>query len=185
MSLQQLSTIVAASCRDRDGDRPPREPRGPSAADEVDDWGAKKSFVPSEAPARGFGGGGGFGGFRERDGERPAPEPREPRPLGAADLVDDWGAKKAFVPSEPTPDRAPRERRGFGGGESKPGLDADRWERKAEAAPAAAAPAPDAAPAERKKLALAPRSKPLEQPGAYCSNVGCNAQSLLVGNLSC
>ena len=70
-------------------------PDGPSRADEVDDWGKNKSFVPSSSSSRGFGG----GGFRERDAggaggfgaggfrDRSPPAFREP---SRADTEDRW-----------------------------------------------------------------------------------------------
>jgi hypothetical protein len=99
----------------------------PSRADEVDNWGAERKFVPSgdrEERRGGFGGGGGGGGgYREdrgfgggfRDdrefGERRDRGPPTEREPSRADEVDNWGAERKFVPSG---DR--EERRGFGGG---------------------------------------------------------------------
>ena len=107
-----------------DGDRrgPPRDREDemmPSRADEVDDWGSERKFVPSDrGERRGFGGGfrddrgfgGGFREEREFGGDRRERGPLGEREPSRADEVDDWGSERKFVPS----DRG--ERRGFGGG---------------------------------------------------------------------
>jgi hypothetical protein len=117
--------------RDRDDrrgpprDRDDRDEMMPSRADEVDNWGAERKFVPSgdRGERRGGFGGGGGGGYREdrgfgggfRDdrefGERRDRGPPTEREPSRADEVDNWGAERKFVPSG---DR--EERRGFGGG---------------------------------------------------------------------
>ncbi|KAL4457949.1 hypothetical protein ABPG75_012814 [Micractinium tetrahymenae] len=157
---------------------------GPSRADEVDDWGKTKSYVPSSRGGfedRPRGGGGFGGGFRERS-------PGGFREPSRADTEDRWSRASGgdFKPTafEDRPrrefdDRPPR-RGGFGFGERDGSRDAsrDRWERapregsregrpppgrdlsqertwrRADAPPAAA----DEAPRERRKLTLAPRS---------------------------
>lgn len=60
-------------------------PDGPSRADEVDDWGKTKSFVPTSSSSRSRERGGGFGsgGFRDRS----PPAFREP---SRADTEDRW-----------------------------------------------------------------------------------------------
>ncbi len=191
----------AGGGRDRgDGDRPERRNREdfqPSRADETRDWGATRTFAPSNDGPRGGGRPGGVGGG-DRDRERP--------PLGEADAVDDWGSTrkfepsaergggfrdgprrdgppprrdfepsradegeqwgKAFVPSEPRPDRGgPRPGgSGFGFGDRPAAAadEADRWNRPR---PAAVEPEParDSAPSgERPRLKLAPRTKPVD-----------------------
>jgi hypothetical protein len=134
----------------------------PSRADEVDNWGSTKKFVPTPAdsfdrrgPSRG--GGGGFedaprrggGGFDDAPGG-----------ISRADEVDNWGAAKKFVPTAPPP-----ERRGGGGGGFEStyrdaGSEADRWSRREPP------PATDdvVRPAERPRLVLKPRSVPQENP---------------------
>ncbi|EFN58747.1 hypothetical protein CHLNCDRAFT_140448 [Chlorella variabilis] len=137
--------------RDRDGvggggfrDRSREDfPDGPSRADEVDDWGKSKQFVPGGG---GGGGGRGFedrprggGGFRERS-------PHDPREPSRADTEDRWSKLAACwaacaIPADPTAfedrprrefdDYAPPPRRGFGFGD-RPGSrepSRDRWER--------------------------------------------------------
>ena len=85
------------------------EDAGPSRADMVEDWGATRKFVPSDATGGGSGrshGGGSRGGgsFRRRDDSRDREGPSR------ADLVDDWGVRRQFTASSPR-----RGGRGFGG----------------------------------------------------------------------
>lgn len=112
------------------------------------------------------------GGFRERS-ERPS---RPDLPASRAD-EDSWGRSRAFQSRELSSERPQRERRGFGLSDpAKPGMDDERWGNKAPVPAAAEQPAP-AAPVERKKLNLAPRSKPIEPgtpgwvPCAFCAAV--------------
>ncbi|CAM6104620.1 unnamed protein product [Calypogeia fissa] len=146
----------------------------PSRADEVDNWGSTKKFVPS-APL----GGGGGDSFDQRRGNRggggfeDAPPRRgggggfddAPGGISRADEVDNWGAAKKFVPSSaPPPDRRGGSGGGGGGFESTyrdAGSEADRWSRR-EPPPARGDEAPR--PAERPRLVLQPRSVPVDNP---------------------
>lgn len=158
---------------------------GPSRADEVDDWGKTKAFVPSSGGSRSGGGfedrprgGAGGGGFRDRS----PPAFREP---SRADTEDRW-SRSAGADFKPTAfeDRPRREyddraapRRGFGFGD-RPGsrdgsrdarahsrgreLSQDRQWRRADAAPAGGA---SRSPARgRPRLNLAPRSAAVPAP---------------------
>lgn len=152
------------------GDRPPREERPVSEADQVDDWGANRKFTPSSGAG---GGGGGFGGGFSRDREggdrgasfRDRPARYEDGPSRADE--GDWGARRGPPPA------ADREagagaRRGYGFSE-QPGSQADmedRWSHRPQPAGAAAANGAPAGGAERPRLKLAPRTKPIEQAAA-------------------
>jgi hypothetical protein len=188
-----------------DRDRPDRRDRDDypsSRADEVRDWGATRTFQPSDGPR-----GGGFGG--------PGGERRggggfgSDRPLGAADNVDDWGTtkkfepraeqsggfrdgpsrpggfrdgpqrgggfepsradegewgNKAFTPSDPPVRSNGGGRFGFadrpgGGGSAQAADEEERWARRGPPEPAPASSS--AAPAERPRLNLKPRSVPV------------------------
>eukprot|EP00271_Cylindrocystis_brebissonii_P001130 TRINITY_DN11420_c0_g1_i2.p1 TRINITY_DN11420_c0_g1~~TRINITY_DN11420_c0_g1_i2.p1 ORF type:complete len:616 (-),score=159.82 TRINITY_DN11420_c0_g1_i2:83-1930(-) len=140
--------------RDRDRDE------GPSRADESNNWGDKKQFVPSSDRSRG---GGGFDRDRN-DRDRRGGGASDDLGPSRADEVDNWGANKKFVASS-----APRGGGGFGGGggsmpPGRGGMDSDRWAR---------APLPDrgtdAAPArsgERPRLVLQKRTLDTPEGGA-------------------
>ncbi|GBF92139.1 hypothetical protein Rsub_04486 [Raphidocelis subcapitata] len=146
------------------GDRPPRRDAAPSAADEVDDWGASRKFQPSAEGPRGAGGAGAGagGGFRDRDGAARPPRERQDEPSRAD--TEDWGSRRAPPPA-PADDRAgPSGRRpgfGFSGGSA-----ADSEDRWARGAGAPASSGGGDAPRERPRLNLAPRTKPVEEPAA-------------------
>jgi hypothetical protein len=143
------------------GDGPRRggggfEDRPFSNSDAVDDWGSSKKFEPSQgrdAP----------GGFRDRDG----PARRPPIEPSKADEEDQWSRGKQFQPSEgdrggAAGGRGDRGSRGFGfsGGDPDGG---DRWERRAPPPEEASSKGVrDEPPAERPRLKLNPRTKPLE-----------------------
>lgn len=163
--------------RDREGggeDRPPRREFVPSAADETDDWGAGRKFQPaSDADSRGggAGGGGGFGGYRDggRDregGYREREGGFRDRPRGGFDDrssradTEEWGGRRA------APDAASsRNPRGYGfSSDPSSAADSDdKWVRRGPPSEPSSDTAP-AAPAERPRLNLAPRTKPVEAP---------------------
>lgn len=154
------------------GDRPPRRDAAPSAADEVDDWGANRKFQPSSDGERRGGGSFGGGGFRDREGAD-----RPPRAGGRFDEpsradTDDWGTRRAPAPA-PEERAGPSGRRpgfGFGGSSSSAADNEDRWTQRgppagAGTSAAAAAPPSSSGPEgtrERPRLNLAPRTKPVE-----------------------
>ncbi|MEW5307692.1 MAG: hypothetical protein WDW36_010070 [Sanguina aurantia] len=145
------------------GDRPPR-PEGSS--DAVDDWGKERKFEASAARPSGGGGSGGGGSF----GDRPERRGYEPRPVSKADDQDEWGSSRTFAASAAPAER--EQRRGFNFSDNpaaaRPADAEDRWARRAAAAAAddsAAAPAPSTSqPADRPRLQLAARTKPIENP---------------------
>lgn len=145
------------------GDRPPREERPVSEADTVDDWGANRKFQPSAGEERRGGGGGFGGGFRDR--ERPAGPPRFGDDASRADAAGDWGARRSTPDSDRPAPGAGGSRRGYGFSDqpqSQADLE-DKWSHRGP--PAGAAGDSSSAPAERPRLKLAPRTKPLpEQP---------------------
>ncbi|GFR52488.1 hypothetical protein Agub_g15058, partial [Astrephomene gubernaculifera] len=153
------------------GDRPPREPRAPSAADMVDDWGSVRKFEPS-------GPSGPRGGFEDR--ERRGPERRfdGPPPVSKADIEDSWGRGREFKPAE----QAPAPSRGFSGSradapvrENTAADREERWGRRAAEPTATSSSTQDAAPVERPRLKLAPRSVPAGEQ-ASSSSAGGNAE---------
>lgn len=157
--------------RDRDRDD------GPSRADEHDNWGAVKKFVPS-------GPGSAYGDDDRRSSRLsdrdlpsradevnnwgstkkfvPALDSRNSfrsddggRDLSSrADEVDNWGAAKKFVPSAP-PSRGP----GGGFEYREPGADSDRWSRREPVRDAYDSGRPTS---ERPRLVLQPRTRPLD-----------------------
>lgn len=146
------------------GDRPPREERPVSEADTVDDWGANRKFTPAAGDSGDRRGGGFGGGFRDR--ERPAGGP--PRFSDEPSRADtgDWGARRSTPDSDrPAPGGAAASRRGYGFSDqpvSQADLE-DKWSHRGPPPEAAGSSGDRAAPAERPKLKLAPRTKPLEQ----------------------
>ncbi len=133
-----------------------------SEADTVDNWGATRKFTPS-APSERSG-----GGFRDR-----AP------PGGISDGPSradegDWGARRAPPPAEPV-GTSGRRTYGFSGDAPPPLSAADteeRWSQRGQA-PAAASGAADgtaAVSAERPRLKLAPRTKPIDNPPPAAAN---------------
>eukprot|EP00879_Flechtneria_rotunda_P001240 GHRR01001387.1.p1 GENE.GHRR01001387.1~~GHRR01001387.1.p1 ORF type:complete len:544 (+),score=208.12 GHRR01001387.1:96-1727(+) len=142
-------------------DRPRREERPVSEADVVDDWGANRKFTPSSDADRSRGFGSSFassnregGGFRDRP--RFADEPSR------AD-AGDWGSRRGPSTEEQP---GPSGRRAYGFSEQPVSqADAeDRWSRRAQ--PPAEAPSSSTGPAERPRLKLQPRTKPLDTPPA-------------------
>eukprot|EP00878_Enallax_costatus_P003374 GHUV01003583.1.p1 GENE.GHUV01003583.1~~GHUV01003583.1.p1 ORF type:complete len:420 (+),score=113.52 GHUV01003583.1:116-1261(+) len=155
---------------DRDGggfgDRPRREDRPVSEADTADDWGANRKFVPaaSSGDSRSFGSGYG------RDRERPHsgfPDGGEP----SRAETGDWGARRGPPPAEQSGSSSSG-RRGYGFSEqpvSQADLE-DRWSHRAAPAESSGRPAEQPA-AERPRLKLAPRTKPLETPPPAANGV--------------
>lgn len=145
------------------GDRPPREEREASRADTAGDWGSERKFTPSADTDRR---GGSFGG-KEREGGGFRDRPRFEDGPSRAD-EGDWGSRRGPPPSGEQ--AGPSGRRGYGFSE-QPVSQADvedRWSHRAGAA-AANGPSrddPAAAPAERPRLKLQPRTKPLDNPPA-------------------
>ncbi|CAG9464637.1 unnamed protein product [Pedinophyceae sp. YPF-701] len=148
------------------GDAPPRgdsRERMAPRADEVDDWGKTREFKPTgRAPPpagdRGWGRGsdreagawGAGGGFEPRDDDRGPPEPSR------ADQEEVWGHSD-FKGADGR-DRAPGPRRDGPAPRTDRADEADVWRRDPDPAPA-----PAAAPSGgRRKLNLAPRTKPIE-----------------------
>ncbi|CAK9866097.1 unnamed protein product, partial [Sphagnum jensenii] len=123
----------------------------PSRADEVDNWGSSKKFVPS-APA----GGDGYadrrisGRFEERrlSGGYDAPVGGPSR----ADEVDNWGKGKKFVATAAPTHRGSRFEIAF----KDAGAEADRWARRE--------PVREVEPrvSERPRLKLQPRTVPVD-----------------------
>lgn len=144
------------------GDRPPR-PEGSS--DAVEDWGKERKFEASAARPGASGGGGSFGDRPERRGY-------EPRPVSKADDEDEWGKTRTFTATAPPAER--EQRRGFNFSDApsaRPADGEDRWARRAAAAAAEDGPTPNgssgggsSAPADRPRLQLAARTKPIENP---------------------
>jgi hypothetical protein len=99
-------------------DRPPREARPPSAADQVDDWGSTRKFEPGPSGPRGG------GGFDDRERRGPPGERRfdGPPPPSRADVEDSWGRGREFKPT----DADTRGSRGFSGG--RPGEPCRCWQ---------------------------------------------------------
>lgn len=173
------SSFGSGGFRDRDGgfgerrggggfsDRPPREERPISEADTADDWGANRKFTPSSGADNGRGGGGSFGGgggFRDRERPTGTGPPRFSDEPSRAD-TGDWGARRSTPDGErPGAPGAGGARRGYGFSDqplSQADME-DKWSHRA--APSADAAGGDrAAPAERPKLKLAPRTKPLPE----------------------
>lgn len=163
-----------------DGERRGRdEDMGPSRAEESDDWGSQKRFVPSG----GYGGGGssrGFGGgFRDYDRPRSSQGWRyDDAPPRAADS-DNWSRENKFEPSrergrsgfgsgfyEPAPPRRgygfrdrDADRRGFDRDFGR--TEGDNWNRGRPYTPNSE-PGFDQSRGERPKLNLAPRTKAVE-----------------------
>ncbi|KAL3682478.1 hypothetical protein R1sor_000500 [Riccia sorocarpa] len=128
----------------------------PSRADEVDNWGQNKKFVPMPADGYGERRGGRGVGFEERRGGGGFDDGHGV--MSRADESANWGAAKKTLPAPPPP-----ERRGGGGFDSynrDAGPEADRWSRRAEIPP----PEEVARPAERRRLVLRPRTIPVENP---------------------
>ena len=165
--------------RDREGgrgfdERPPRREYQSSAADEVDNWGSSRKFVPStDEDRRGGGGGGGFGGgfrdrdgpreggFRDRDGPREGVFKERPR-YDEPSRADggDWGTRRG--PEAGAAGSSDRNR-GFGfSGEPTAADSEDRWSRRGPPAESSGAAAGSSGPSERPRLNLKPRSKPAE-----------------------
>jgi hypothetical protein len=170
------SSFGSGGFRDREGgfgerrggggfsDRPPREERPISEADTVDDWGANRKYTPSAGADSSRGGGG--GGFRDR--ERPAGAAGPPRFSDEPSRADtgDWGARRSTPDGErPGAPGAGGARRGYGFSDqplSQADIE-DKWSHRAAPAADAAGGEGRAAPAERPKLKLAPRTKPLPE----------------------
>lgn len=126
----------------------------------MDDWGANRKFQPSAGEER-RGGGGGFGGGGFRDRERPAGPPRFNDEPSRAD-AGDWGARRS-TPDSDRPAPGAGSRRGYGFSDqpmSQADLE-DKWSHRGP--PAEPAGDSSSAPAERPRLKLAPRTKPLPE----------------------
>lgn len=126
-------------------EREPREFR-PSAADEVDNWGATRKFEPGAAPGPrrepregGFRDGPGLGDSSRADAEDQWSRGREFKPTGDSPA----GPRPARGPSSDPNDRADKE---------------DRWTRKAPPAGEEAPSSSQPAAGERPKLNLKPRT---------------------------
>ncbi|PSC72851.1 eukaryotic translation initiation factor 4B1-like [Micractinium conductrix] len=154
---------------------------GPSRADEVDNWGTKKSFVPSSSTRGGFEDrprAGGFGGsFRDRSpGAARDRSPGGFREPSKADTEERWGRASGgdFKPTafEDRPrrefdDRPPR-RGGFGFGDrdtsrdgsrdGRPPLPRDNSQDRVWRREGGGGGGEEGAPRERPRLNLAPRS---------------------------
>ncbi|CAD7701444.1 unnamed protein product [Ostreobium quekettii] len=167
-----------------------RDDMGPSRADEADNWGSQKQFVPSSGGYGSRPGGYGGGGFSSYDRPRSSAGSRyDDAPMARASDSDNWSRDNRFEPSrdsqrgrsgfgggfyEPPPprrgygfrDRDDRGMRGGGFGDRDPmRTEGGSWTRARSYTPNSEGPGEDGG-GERPRLNLAPRKKPLAGPGS-------------------